>query len=349
MAKTHTSSPSTATRAGGNKLGMPQTDEFEVGMELEGTFGLDNCPRVGGYGHRNGVGLPTDIYKTYDPDGENKPWLATYDSTIRTRGRRKGVEVVSPKMKGEKAFQSILDTVGTLKEQGFSVNSSTGLHIHVGLSSIVGDHATVDDTVAFLATLKKYVWNVQDALYASTGTRRDRGQWCRPLLSTDNIMDLVRQTNAKAKGTKTESDFRRVANNADRYRVLNITRLQRGREDSQATLEFRFMAATLNPSKIMFHFTSIMFLIRLAWQNRHTEGGNMNWTPKSFHREVSCRCAEARATAGRKALRYLIARMNNKNAGYWMKGDSPIIKAYWEKGQRWATKMAEKYDARVAY
>lgn len=330
-----TATPLKYSRTGGCKRAMPTVEDFEVGVEIEGAFRRDACPQRGS--HRYGVDMPSS-YPKYDPQGSNQPWVLMSDSSIRYRGRA-GAEVVSPKMKGEKALQGIIDMVTYLKENDFKVNASCGLHVHVGLNSICGPNASADDVVAFIAELNKLVWNTQTALFASTGTRRDNSGWCAPLRKGSNMMDLITNIRDKRKGTKDESDFRNISRRAYKYEILNLSRLSHGISGNKTTLEFRFMAGTLNLSKIMFHLTSIFFLCRLAWQNRHTQYKPMDWNEKSW-------TGSQPRGEGAKCLNFLIKRMNSKNSGYWMKGDSPILNEYWEKGQRWAKKMAEKFDTR---
>lgn len=262
-----------------------------------------------------------------------------HDGSVHaSNGSGRGVEFVTPTVQGASGIKYICDVADKLKAVGCRVNHTCGFHIHVGLKGIVGN-AKVDCVVAFLAQLNKLVLNFQDGLYAQTGTRRDRNNYCRRHVGNESLMDAAKIIGDKPKGSKTVSDFNRIADFAERYRCVNLRRLQHGMSDAAATLEFRFPAGTLNKDKILMHLASIIFLCRLAWKTRHTKADSVTWNlNKGYHRVAG--------KAGVRTLEVLLRKLNDSKQGRYLIHESSTFALHWDSMQEVAMRMARKYDNR---
>lgn len=315
---------------------LPRLDTTSDNADVRNTY-------INGYHSRNPS--PTDWLPRYVGSSENGriSYGSTHcerDASVSTsRHGYTGVEFVTPAVKGALGVKYICDVADKLREEGCRVNSTCGLHLHVGLKGIVGS-AKVDDVVAFLAQLNKLVLNFQDGLYAQTGTRRDRNHYCRRHNATENLMAVAKTVGDKSKGSKDQNDFTRIWDYAERYRCLNLRNLSRGMGDGKATLEFRFPAGTLNTDKIAMHLATIVFLCRLAWKTRHTKSDSVSWNlNKGYQKNAS--------KAGVRTLKVLLRKMNSAKQGKYLKYESTIFADKWDSMQETALRMAEKYDNRV--
>lgn len=134
------------------------------------------------------------------------------------------------------------------------VNPSCGLHVTVEWN---GDAAA-------LARLISLVGNHERALFASTGTRR-------------------RELTIYTKQIKPYGDKDRAKQRceADRYHLLNLTHLARGRN----RIEFRAFAGTLNKTKVLGYLMMCLGLVELAltsrrcadWDYAKREGARSCW------------------------------------------------------------------------
>ncbi|HEV8178153.1 MAG TPA: amidoligase family protein [Gemmatimonadales bacterium] len=201
------------------------------------TFGIEieTClPRgliqVGGY--HNGLQIP----------GLPEGWLAERDGSIRCTRRYEPCEVVSPVLKGADGIKQIIQILDWLRTNNARVNSSTGLHIHVGWNHGEKETCRLVTTVA----------NFEKAIFASTGTRaRETGSFCNPIKTST----LHRQRYNE--GTLPES-----ARPTSRYHVLNLVPLSR--EANKRTIEFRAFAGTLNKTKVLGYIRLCLGLVEKA-------------------------------------------------------------------------------------
>jgi hypothetical protein len=199
---------------------MPATtvnvEEMTFGVEIETSLPYGAVARVGGHGRGAQV--------EWLPRG----WKADADPSIRPEAGFQACEFVSPVLKGREGIRKLLDAVRLIVEKGGKVNSSCGLHVHVGFDKT--DDATLRRLVAVVANFEK-------AIYAQTGTRtRENGRWCESIQrhgSLENAMARRRDT---------------------RYKVLNTI-------TDKPTVEFRAFGATLNADKIVGHVLTCVALV----------------------------------------------------------------------------------------
>lgn len=209
--------------------------DITFGIEIETTLPVTLNYPVGAY-H---VGVQAQGL----PEG----WLAMRDGSIRTSRGRIGCEFVSPVLKGAEGLRQVVAVVKQLREMGAMVNSSTGLHVHVGFDR--NNREALERLVTLTANFEK-------AIYASTGTKsRETGSYCRPIASQGNAQTAL------------------LNGRGDRYRVLNLTNLLSG---NKPTVEFRAFAGTLNEAKIVGYVAMCLGLVEKSYKAARVT----NWTAK---------------------------------------------------------------------
>ena len=184
--------------------------EFTFGVEIETTCPRNNKLHIGSY-HSTGIQVP------YLPEG----WIAKSDGSIRVnKAGHVAVEIVSPILRGEAGIIQVIEVIRILKEKGHAVNSSCGVHCHVGFKGRSAQELTkLINTAAYL----------EKGMYAITGTKsREHGSYCG---------SVKEHRNANA--------FKSAGR---RYKLLNINNLMPG---GKGTVEFRCFSGSLNATKIV--------------------------------------------------------------------------------------------------
>jgi len=217
--------------------------EIAWGIELETTLPDTDRTPIGSY-HR---GLPV----AWLPAG----WKAERDGSIRTQAYgRHGCEFVSPKLRGYEGLREVEAAIDAINARNGRVNPSCGLHITIEWN---GDAAA-------LARLISLVGNHERAIYASTGTkRREQNRYSKKIKEYGNHDDAKQRCEA------------------DRYHLLNLTHLARGRN----RIEFRAFAGTLNKTKVAGYLMMCLGLVELAlnttrrsdWDYTKREGTRSCW------------------------------------------------------------------------
>jgi Putative amidoligase enzyme len=191
-------------------------NEMTFGIEIETTMPAAAVARVGGHG--NGCQVE------WLPQG----WLADADPSIRADYPRRGVEFVSPVLKGKEGVRQVIDVIRMIVIKGGKVNASCGLHVHIGFNK---------RNPAKLRALVALVANFEKAIYASTGTtRRETGSWCHSFQGFGSL----------------DAAMSRRGNT--RYMICNTI-------TDKPTVEFRAFAATLNTTKIVGHILTCVALV----------------------------------------------------------------------------------------
>ncbi len=191
-------------------------ESLTFGIEIETTLPSASRTVVGGY-HR-----PTQV--EWLPEG----WKVGSDCSIDASRGRKGAEFVSPVLKGKEGVQQVIDVVKLLNDKKARVNSSCGLHIHIGF-----DKRNRKE----MKKLTTMVANFEKAIYAQTGTKkREAGRWCNSLQRRGNVHQAM------------------SAQRSTRYVLLNT-------QGRFPTVEFRAFAATLNVEKVIGHLLTCIGLV----------------------------------------------------------------------------------------
>ncbi|MCM2370688.1 amidoligase family protein [Aporhodopirellula aestuarii] len=211
-------------------------NDIAFGIEIETHLPGNDTTPIGGYHN----GLPV----AWLPEG----WKAERDSSIRTPVGRKNAEFVSPILRGYEGLQNVERAVDAIKARGARVNESCGLHITI----------TWNGDAAALARLISLIGNHERAIYASTGTkRRERNTWAKQIKSYGN------------------KDAAKRNCEADRYHLLNLTHLARGRN----RIEIRAFAGTLNKTKLLGYIQMVLGLAELALTTRRCSGWDYTKRP----------------------------------------------------------------------
>jgi hypothetical protein len=241
-------------------------------------------------------------------------WNAQRDGSIRYGAGEQGVEIVSPILKGQDGLNQILTVLNWLHSKGAKVNSSTGLHIHVGVDR--QDAVNLTKIVVCVAQYEK-------ALYASTGTKaRENSTWCRSIQNDSQYIARFR-----------DGDADNVC--FERYRSLNVTNvLGRGKP----TIEFRVFAGSLNATKVITYARMCLGLVeRATTLTRKTK-----WTAK---RPVETSPLHRKGGEGQTAMCRLFYGLG------WTKGQAKQVygnvpcEISIEAGKKELMRLAKKYDA----
>ena len=218
-------------------------NEIAFGIEFETTLPNRDDTPIGPY--HAGYQVP------WLPTG----WRAERDGSIRpTTANRKGCEFVSPKLRGWTGLLELETAIDRIAARGARVNPTCGLHVTVEWN---GDASA-------LARLISLVGNHEKAIFASTGTRhREQTTYTKQI---------------KPYGDK---DRAKTRCEADRYHLLNLTHLARGRN----RIEFRAFAGTLNKTKVAGYLMMCLGLVELAlntkrcpdWDYTKREGARSCW------------------------------------------------------------------------
>ena len=187
------------------------------------------------------VGAHLDDWKIPMPDG--RKWTVESDGSVTDPS----AEVVSPVCRWED-IEMVQEVVRALRKAGAKVDSTCGIHIHIGL----GEH-----TLRTLRNLVNIVNAKEDLLTQALGisySRRER--WCKPVepafLEALNrrkpaTMDAFAELWYKHSGGSSY-DWRRCASrhyDHSRYHLLNLHAIF-STERPARTIEFRAFNATLH-------------------------------------------------------------------------------------------------------
>ncbi len=179
-------------------------EDITFGVEIETTLPRGTLA-VGPHGH--GCDIPALT-----------GWKADRDPSIRARNGQEACEFVSPVLKGSEGLKQLLADLAVIRGLGAKVNTSCGLHVHVGIDK---------NDAELTARLITLVSNFEKAIYASTGTkRRERSRWCNGLNHYG------------------DAETARQSGQYSRYHVANLA------TGTKPTVEFRAFAATLDAVKL---------------------------------------------------------------------------------------------------
>jgi hypothetical protein len=285
--------------------------ELTYGVEIETTVPaardrFDYLVAAGGLriGTRHhGIQVP------YLPAG----WTAEHDSSIRPAPNHIDCEIVSPILRGPDGLAQIVEVLRILEAKGHKVNTSCGVHVHVGWKR---DYPS--EALARLVTIVAYA---EKGLYAITGTKaRERGIYCGGVRKYGNH-----------KNAKTNID-------RDRYHALNLTNLASGRRE---TVEFRVFSGSLNPVKIVGWVQVCLGLVQRALTAKRCP----TWSPKPLTggwKKDGPGASETERLMGYLAWGEAYARIHNGRQFGWISNLIPqeTVKAEFRR-------LAAKYDAQA--
>ena len=284
---------------------MPMTtiaENLTFGVEIETTVDTRATGiRIGSY--HAGYQVP------YLPQG----WKAESDASIRpTVPGHSACEIVSPVLKGAKGLAQVVKVCRILQEKGHRVNSSCGVHVHIGFAGKTADE------LARLITLVSFL---EKGLFAVTGTKsRERSNWC---MSTKKVSH---HNSTKIKNAK---QFLRLKSN-EKYSILNVRPLA----SDKKTVEFRVFSGSLEAVKIIGWIMVCLGIVEKALSDKRC----MAWDARDMTQSKTLGKGTIGATEVERLLFILGWGVKDKNYG-WISDAVPMkeIKAEFRR-------LAKKYD-----
>ncbi len=207
---------------------------IEIEMFIPNEFA--ECFDVGGYHH--GLQIP----------GAPEGWNMQRDGSLGSHEGYFGVEVVSPKLKGENGLMQVIGVFEQLANDYHAIVRPTcGLHIHVDGRKV--NEQTLQKIIVQYERIKVYLYS----LNGKESEKRWNNTYCKP-------------------------DFYR----SDRYRGLNVTNYDT--RDNRKTVEFRMFYATLDALDIVTTIYTVLgtFVSAVNAEQIDTEKP----TIKTFVREI---------------------------------------------------------------
>lgn len=244
-----------------NRIINVNPDELTFGIEIECFvphasllhYGIEVGSYSGGY----------TISTTGFPSG----WKASADSSLKNSfgGDYRGVEFVSPVLRGLEGLTQAAEMAALIKGLGGKVNDTCGCHVHVGVPSVLGNRANDFDLVSnFIVRLLHLSMKHEYALLAMNGNRSRIGnRYCqtikevwgktKPYYKYDYFVRQVEQHRVRV-GRNVE-----YRSHVSRYHTINLASLL-----EHKTVEFRVFGGTLNPSKVVNYIITAIGLCHRA-------------------------------------------------------------------------------------
>lgn len=286
----------------------PAAESIRYGIEIETTVPLrvleQEGMRIGAY--------HAPVQVPFLPYG----WKASRDGSIHYSNGSTGCEIVSPILMGADGLFQIQTVCRILKEKGFSVNASTGVHVSVDWG--ITDQKTIDRLISAVSFVEK-------GIYATTGTHgRESGLWCHSVHQFGDVRHANAQINNSCHGS--------------RYHILNLTNLY----NNQKRVEFRAFSGSLNPLKITGWVQLCIGIVQKAKSTDRIA----KWTGSIDESHIAKRCGAGNYGARefiriQQFLRWQPA-LEAKKGAYGKIENAPYS---FEAVQNELKKMVKKYDA----
>jgi len=179
--------------------GRREGDEWDQKRNWTGCKEYDKI----GSDRKFGVELETDESPDYEDWADGCDWGAKHD------GSTNGMEFVSPPMRGNDGFDSVMEFTKKMDRNGCEVNDSCGFHLHIDLSDT---DAGQRKSIALAYHYTRMVWEsfVDES-------RRDTNYARRNVGSRHGIGDYWNRTKILASNSKPEVSSRYVWINWDSY------------------------------------------------------------------------------------------------------------------------------------
>ncbi|MDP2326427.1 MAG: amidoligase family protein [Gammaproteobacteria bacterium] len=237
--------------------------EICFGVEIETMIPYDSGVSVGGY-HRgtpvtsgrslaSGQVLVAPVLAPRDAINV-RTWRADRDGSIRVEQGFEPCEFVSPILKGEAGLVNLCAMLEFITAIGGKVNASCGLHITVGIKSIIG----TNDLPAIKAFIRKigHVANQNAwAIYAQTSEGRHQNSYSAMLSPT-----CAQHLSLIASPTTPVADLTTYAAACGR----GMVNLQKAFITDREAIEFRAFSGTLDRATVLHHLATVLGLVRRA-------------------------------------------------------------------------------------
>jgi hypothetical protein len=232
----------------------PQAERITFGVELETTIPALSGVTIGGSHNgstvRVGAAVGTTQHLTA-PTFNGNHWKAERDGSIRANPGRLACEFVSPILQGGDGVSHLIEFVEWANAIGANVNGTCGVHITVGVASIIGtdDPQAMSEYARKLAHITR--WHAM-GLYGQTGTGRHLNRYSHTL--GEDVGTLVRQMETNSNPARKTEAARQCGRG-----MINFKKLF-----SHGVIEFRVFAGTLNRHKLLHHLATVLGLCRRA-------------------------------------------------------------------------------------
>jgi hypothetical protein len=153
-------------------------------------------------------------------------WKLVTDSSLASERGYRAYELVSPILQGQEGLDQLAKVLEIITSAGCKVNSSCGLHVHVGIN---------DYTTKNLVNLVKFYGKHEEEIDMVVAPSRRNSRWCQSL----NIDSIWNRLNA----CENFSDVENIL--ATRYKKLNVFSFRR-----YGTIEFRQHGGSTDVNKI---------------------------------------------------------------------------------------------------
>jgi len=232
---------------------------IRFGIELETKIPLSCGIEVGGYHSGRPVqgGIDLAGSRVAAPKFMGSTWRADRDGSIVCQPGEMPCEFVSPILYGEDGVEHLCRFVEWLNVIGAKVDASCGVHITVGIESVIGssDAGKVSEFVRKIAHIAQ--WHAR-SLYGQTGSGRHLNRYSHTLAS--DVAKHMRTIVA----TSSVTDKERAAVACGRGMVNFQKIFRHGPTWYAGAIEFRVFAGTVSLNKILHHLATVLGLCRRA-------------------------------------------------------------------------------------
>jgi len=207
---------------------------------------------VGGAVQHEGLGYDAWTVK----DAKDRTWKVVTDASLNA-DRERQAEIVSPVLKAED-IDELQEVVRAVREAGAKVDSSCGIHIHIGANAF---------TPQAVANLVKMVHKQEDLIYEALAVEPNRkGSYAKPVDET-----FLRKIETRKPARMDDLNVawygslnRNPAHyDNSRYHGLNLHNIW-----YRGTIEFRLFNATLHAGKVKAYIQFCMALANKAITSR---------------------------------------------------------------------------------
>ena len=185
-------------------------------------------------------------YACHATDRQGRTWKAMSDSSIRAEKKDGSyasdlykTEVVTPILRYED-IEDLQEILRRLRKAGAVVNSSTGIHIHIGAENF---------TPATLCNLLKNIRSKEDILYKAIQVKENRARYCQK--TNQKLIEMIEAHRPKTRAKLADLWYAEAPHgrdhhyNSSRYHGLNLHAYF-----TKGTVEFRLFNSTLHAREL---------------------------------------------------------------------------------------------------
>jgi Putative amidoligase enzyme len=189
-------------------------------------------------------------YVGYTHEGTTE-WKIVTDQSVTSRGTglHRGLELVSPVLRGEEGMALAAKAVNALQAAGGKTDKTCGLHIHLGMDGLTGSQV--------IKVLDLYSAN-QANINSLIAKSRWNNIFCQPIDTYTRHSRCVTTFEAATTSRETR-EARRYLSNYDRYHAVNLCAYAK-----YGTVEFRQHQGTLSGEKLTSWVRFLMGLTEKA-------------------------------------------------------------------------------------